>query len=227
MDTDRRGFMRKTAVSAAAGTAGTAGIGTVSAQEAGEEVEDGVYRVEMTSENIFTPIGIHVEPGDTVRWVSTGGVHNAASYEGRIPEDAEPFDYETVGEGGEIEHTFEVEGTYDYYCLPHRSLGMVGRVVCGEPGGPAEGSTPADGDVPGSDVVTREGVVTYEDFMSGVAPPALDPSTLAKGIGGLVVTSLAAAGAYLAVSSEGEPYRVGSAEWREEERTRGKEAGDG
>ena len=32
----------------------------------------------------------------------------------------------------------EVEGTYDYFSRNHEILGMVGRIVVGRPGGPAE-----------------------------------------------------------------------------------------
>ena len=38
----------------------------------------------------------------------------------------------------QFDYQFTVEGTYDYYCIPHQTLGMVGRIVCGNPGGPAE-----------------------------------------------------------------------------------------
>ncbi len=39
--------------------------------------------------------------------------------------------------------TLETEGVYDYYCIPHEMLGMVGRIVVGEPhGGP--GTTPPE-----------------------------------------------------------------------------------
>ncbi|MFW5937619.1 MAG: plastocyanin/azurin family copper-binding protein, partial [Halanaeroarchaeum sp.] len=63
--------------------------------------------------------------------------------------------------------TFATEGTYDYYCMPHQSLGMVGRFVVGEPGGPADGSMPEHGDVPESSTIVEEGSVSYEAFSGG------------------------------------------------------------
>ncbi|MFB6360604.1 MAG: plastocyanin/azurin family copper-binding protein, partial [Halobacteriales archaeon] len=29
----------------------------------------------------------------------------------------------------ETSHTFEVEGTYEFHCDPHKSLGMVGSII--------------------------------------------------------------------------------------------------
>jgi hypothetical protein len=63
---------------------------------------------------------------------------------------------------GEFEHTFDVPGTYDYYCIPHRLMGMVGRIVVGEPAGPAEESSIPDGDVPESEEIVEEGIVVND-----------------------------------------------------------------
>lgn len=30
-------------------------------------------------------------------------------------------------------HTFEVAGVYDYYCIPHEAVAMIGSVIVGEP----------------------------------------------------------------------------------------------
>jgi hypothetical protein len=83
----------------------------------------------------------------------------------RIPEGGVEFNTTTLTEEGATETvTFDVEGTYDYYCIPHKSFGMVGRIVVGSPGGPAEGSMPPDGDVPQSDSIVDSGSVAYADF---------------------------------------------------------------
>jgi len=97
--------------------------------------------------NYFEPIGLHIEPGTTVRFEIAAGTHSATAYENRIPSDASAFDSEVISSGG-FEYTFEKPGTYDYYCIPHKSVGMVGRIVVGSPGGPAEDSPIPDGDVP-------------------------------------------------------------------------------
>ncbi len=126
-----------------------------------------VLMVTDGSEYYFDPIGLHVQPGDTVRWTIDSGTHSSTAYEDRIPENAEPWDSGTLAEeGASFEYTFEEPGTYDYYCIPHKTLGMIGRIVCGEPGGPAEGSTPPDtpttaGEFPTSQAITEQGSLPY------------------------------------------------------------------
>ncbi|MBP1986481.1 plastocyanin/azurin family copper-binding protein [Halolamina salifodinae] len=128
----------------------------------------------------FDPIGLHVEPGDTIRWTVDNGSHNVVSYDDRIPEGAEPFESEIISEGT-IEMTFSTEGTYDYYCMPHQSLGMVGRFVVGEAGGPAEGSMPEHGDVPESSTIVEQGSVSYEEFASSSGTATAEPTATPEG----------------------------------------------
>jgi plastocyanin len=94
----------------------------------------------------FDPAGIHIAPGDTVRWVQISGFHSVTAYhprndnrELRIPESAEPWDSDILladypKPGATFEHVFTVPGVYDYFCKPHEMAGMVGRIVVGEPG---------------------------------------------------------------------------------------------
>lgn len=63
-----------------------------------------------------------------------------------------------------FEYTFETAGTYDYFCIPHKQLGMVGRVVVGSPEGPAAGSTSPDGIVPESQTIVGEEAVSHDEF---------------------------------------------------------------
>lgn len=109
-------------------------------------------------DNQFDPVGLYVEPGTTVRFEIEDGSHSATAYRDRIPSGASPFDSGTISGGG-FEHTFDTPGTYDYYCRPHRSMGMVARIVVGEPGGPAEATPIPDGDVPDSEVIVEQGAV--------------------------------------------------------------------
>lgn len=121
----------------------------------------------------FDPIGLFVESGDTVTWEIESGTHSSTAYtEGtgpatvtRIPDGAEGWDSGTLSESGAtFEHTFEVAGTFDYFCNPHKGLGMVGRIVVDEPGGPAEGSMPPDGEVPDSRTIVEQGAITFDEF---------------------------------------------------------------
>ena len=132
-----------------------------------------VMMVTEGSQYYFDPVGLFVESGDTVTFEIQSGTHSATAYnketspasETRIPEGAAAFDSEILSEqGATYEHTFETTGTYDYFCIPHKTLGMVGRIVVGEPGGPAEGSMPPDGGVPESQTIVDQGSVSYSEF---------------------------------------------------------------
>lgn len=124
--------------------------------------------VQMATEGgsyYFDPVGLFVEPGTTVTWVIKSGSHTSTAYDNRIPKDAKPWKSGMLTEeGATYKHTFETTGTYDYYCLPHKSLGMIARLVVGEPGGPAEGSMPPDGKVPKSQTIVDQGAVSHSEF---------------------------------------------------------------
>ena len=100
----------------------------------------------------FDPVGLLVESGSAVTWLNMGDFHTATAFHPdyanllpgdvplRIPEAAEPWHSGMLGmtAGTEFEHAFEVPGVYDYFCQPHYSFGMVGRIVADGPrGGPA------------------------------------------------------------------------------------------
>lgn len=123
----------------------------------------------------FDPIGMYVEPGTTVTFANESGSHSSTAYEEgngpasetRIPEGAEAWNSGTLSGGSTYDHTFETKGTYDYFCIPHKSLGMVGRIVVGEPGGPAEGNMPPDGEVPESEEIVNKKTIAFDEFGSG------------------------------------------------------------
>jgi len=170
-DMRRRRFLRAIGVAAAAGAAPAAGCG--GSGDGGETATPAGPTVEMVTGDqlYFDPIGLAVEPGETVTFVNASGRHSATAYRGeiaserRIPEDAEGWNSTTLnGQGATFEHAFEAEGTYDYFCIPHKNLGMVGRIVVGDPGGPAEGSMPPDGPVPGSSRIVEEATVPFSEF---------------------------------------------------------------
>ena len=93
----------------------------------------------------FEPVGLHVQPGDTVTFVAASPHHTATAYHGqhvkshRVPEGVEPFSSPIVPVGETWTYTFTVPGTYDVWCGPHEHYGMAMRIVVGTPGGPAEG----------------------------------------------------------------------------------------
>ena len=145
---------------------GVLGTGTVASTGLSQPASAQETPVVKMGNNYFDPIGLHVEPGTTVRFELEAGAHSATAYSDRLPDAATAFDSGTISQGS-FEHTFESSGTYDYYCIPHKSVGMVGRVVVGDPGGPAEASPIPDGDVPESEAIIEQGAIAYGTTTGG------------------------------------------------------------
>ena len=103
----------------------------------------------------FDPAGLYIQKGQKVRWVAgnygptiTAFHPSNWNHELRIPENAKPFDSGILTNYGAyniFEWTFDVEGTYDYFARTFEVVGMVGRIVVGKPGGPAEQHPPGYG----------------------------------------------------------------------------------
>lgn len=179
---DRRNFLRTSTV-----TAGTLLVAGCSVLDAGgststppptpgaaTETPPAGNRISMNGSNAagqfyFGPIGLHIQSGETVRWEAASGQHSTKAFHPtydeplRIPEDAEPW-YSGALSYSSFEHTFEVEGTYDYFCSIHYNHAMVGRVVVGDPGGPAEGAETPYGRVPSAEAIVEAGEISYGEF---------------------------------------------------------------
>jgi plastocyanin len=150
---------------------------TSTAEAGTTTTERGAYTVDMYTELYFDPVGLFVEPGETVSFELVSGAHSATAYHPdnpnalnrRIPEGAPAWDTETFGDVGTFRNvTFETEGTHDYYCIPHKMVGMVGRIVVGSPGGPAEESENPDLPLPDSARIVEEGAVAWADWQENV-----------------------------------------------------------
>ena len=115
--------------------------------------EDGVHEIMADSfyprgQWFFDPAGLYIQKGEKVRWVAgnygptvTAFHPSNWNHELRIPENAKPFDSGILTNYGRyrvFEWTFDVEGTYDYFARTFEPVGMVGRIIVGKPGGPAE-----------------------------------------------------------------------------------------
>jgi plastocyanin len=88
-------------------------------------------------DNFFAPANITVEPGTTVTWVQSGdNPHTTTSYDGL-------WDSGIIegGSGGTFSFTFEEPGTFEYFCIPHEEMGMIGSVTV--TGGTASASASA------------------------------------------------------------------------------------
>jgi plastocyanin len=184
----RRAFMASLAGAAATGAMGDAAARTTLRQQQQGGTTHTVQMVTEGGSYYFDPVGLYVNPGDTVEWVIQSGAHSSTSYSPDnpnastrlIPQDAQSWDSGIIeGSGASFSYTFNVTGTYDYYCIPHKTLGMVGRIVCGQPGGPATNQPiPNDvggGTMPDSQTIVKKGSLSYP-YIPGVdhgGPPLL------------------------------------------------------
>src|SRR5690554_6136534 len=91
----------------------------------------------------FEPVGLYVEPGDTVNFIAQSPHHTVTAYHPlqgkpqRVPDGVEPFSSPMIPIGGTWSYTFDIPGVYDVWCGPHESYGMAMRIVVGEASGPA------------------------------------------------------------------------------------------
>ncbi|MEF8840715.1 MAG: plastocyanin/azurin family copper-binding protein [Haloarculaceae archaeon] len=154
---NRREFMRTAGGATAATAAAASTVGTAAAQE-GETVAVG-----PGGNLVFEPATIYVQPGTTVTFEWESDNHNIVVES--QPEGAEWEGYEPLENTGfSYEHTFETEGTYSYYCQPHRSAGMVGEVVVNE-----SGEAPSSGGGGGEEVDPEHMGVPIQAHFVGIA----------------------------------------------------------
>ncbi|MEO0868206.1 MAG: plastocyanin/azurin family copper-binding protein, partial [Cyanobacteria bacterium J06642_11] len=82
-------------------------------------------------ELLYSPEDISISIGDTVVWDNKSGAHDVVF--STVPDgvDAEAISDPTLATEVGPAHsvTFEVSGTYKYYCTPHKELGMFGSVT--------------------------------------------------------------------------------------------------
>jgi plastocyanin len=110
--------------------------------------EVGVSIVDLS----FEPASITVAEGDTVTWTvtkSVGAQHSVTSGKPGVSEAGKAFDSGTEGlkdEGQTFQHTFDVAGTYEYFCTVH-GASMAGVVVVLAPGQSAPAVEPPPSEV--------------------------------------------------------------------------------
>jgi plastocyanin len=98
----------------------------------------GQVRVNVSS-NLFTPRAVNCNVGDYVVWVWTSGSHTSTSGDSTLPTPDGLWDTGLqIGASPNNGSTFNWRnsgpGTYLYYCTPHATIGMDGRVIVASSG---------------------------------------------------------------------------------------------
>ena len=79
---------------------------------------------------VFNQEIVRINPGDTFFWKATDPGHNVQFIsKNGVPDGVEKFKSKV---GKDTEFTFTVPGIYAYWCVPHKTLGMIGFVIVGE-----------------------------------------------------------------------------------------------
>ena len=164
----RRDAIRLGAGAATAAAVGAAG-GSAAAQEDGPDAQ---VIVGPGGDLSYDPDHLEIPPDTTVSFVWESDVHNLNVTSG--PDGGwEGYD-DLEDTGFEYEHTFEVEGTYEYQCDPHVGGGMEATIVVD-----ADAEVPS-GVVPGEDDDDDDG--TQQAGLIGTTPMLL--------VGSLIVALL-------------------------------------
>ena len=78
---------------------------------------------------VFSQEIVRIDPGDTVFWKATNPGHNVQFIsKNGVPTGVEKFKSKV---GKDTEFTFTVPGIYAYWCVPHKTLGMIGFIIVG------------------------------------------------------------------------------------------------
>lgn len=102
---------------------------------------DPAATVEMTNTMKFVPDTVRIKVGDTVEWINTSllahtvtGDPSEAAIEGSaaLPDGAKTFNSGMLDPEETFTHTFEIKGTYQYFCIPHEGAKMIGWVIVEE-----------------------------------------------------------------------------------------------
>ena len=96
------------------------------AEDATVEMLDKLEKRKM----VFNQEIVRIDPGDTVFWKATDRGHNVEFIsKNGVPDGVEKFKSKV---GKDTEFTFTIPGIYAYWCVPHKTLGMIGFVIVGD-----------------------------------------------------------------------------------------------
>jgi plastocyanin len=126
-----------------------------------EAPEPAEHTIEMLDGNEFSPAEITIAVGDTVTWMNLSDqVHTVSADPDiatdpshvQLPEGVEPFHSGGIDPDESFSMTFDVPGTYIYFCYPHQDGGMLGTIIVEDPNDteaddPSEADADSDADV--------------------------------------------------------------------------------
>jgi plastocyanin len=78
--------------------------------------------------NKFDPQTVNIDVGDTVEWTWSSNTHSVTSGDPVTGTADGLFDSGVQDQPFTFSYTFTSPGTFDYYCIPHRLVGMIGTV---------------------------------------------------------------------------------------------------
>ena len=79
---------------------------------------------------VFSTEIVKINSGDTVFWKATDKGHNVQFIsKNGVPEGVEKFKSKI---NKDTEYTFTIPGVYAYWCVPHKTMGMIGFVIVGD-----------------------------------------------------------------------------------------------
>ena len=79
---------------------------------------------------VFSTEIVKINSGDTVFWKATDKGHNVQFIsKNGVPEGIEKFKSKI---SKDTEYTFTTPGIYAYWCVPHKTMGMIGFVIVGD-----------------------------------------------------------------------------------------------
>lgn len=111
------------------------GTGAATGQNASADEPTRTVEVGPDNEFVFEPgtgEPLRIEPGTTVTFEWKSDDHNIVV--GDQPSGANWAGHERLeGTGYSTTHTFETNGTYEFYSEPYRAIGMIGEIVVGQP----------------------------------------------------------------------------------------------
>ncbi|MFI5370575.1 MAG: hypothetical protein ACHQ52_03380 [Candidatus Eisenbacteria bacterium] len=92
----------------------------------------GQIRIDATSGSVYSDTAAVINPGDQVVWVSTGGIHTVTSGTVIAGTGYPDGRFNSGNFGSSTNGCFAWKssgtGSVPYYCIPHASIGMVGRL---------------------------------------------------------------------------------------------------